>query len=218
MQFLPLIKSVIIVTALLLVGPAKAGDITTAEVEKYIHQLTAKYNMLTVDNFKMVEAEEALTKFKGSQEYPAITLLPKWVDVRKLEAKLLFKMIGLIKMKLKEPFDRTYQPRWNVLPPEGSGYGRSVKPSTIKDKKVREEYQRSIDDNSRKTKIYNNKSRLHRGHSFFFKKSEMHIGYLYALPPFSNELDVLLLEGKIDDAMGGRMLKRAKYNREKLAQ
>ncbi|NQZ06995.1 MAG: hypothetical protein HRT35_07520 [Algicola sp.] len=213
MQFSTLLKSVFLIATVQFVSPATAADISTTAVEKYIQLLAAKYNSITMKNLNIQQAQKNLDSFKGSFKYRHAMVNNQWTDIRTVESKFLLKMIGFIKAKLKVPFDRTDKPAWNVLPPEGSGYGRSVVPSTIKDKKIREAYEQAIAKNTRKTEQYNKKSSLHSSSPFFLKRSEMYIVYMYSFPPYNNELELMMGEARSDVAMMDRILDAVKSKR-----
>jgi len=130
-----------------------------------------------------------------------------WTELRRRKARL---WLGTWQ-RVSTTFDRRFNfgdlPFINVPPPAGAGVSAGSSPEAIRDPKLREEYQRSIDQNSAKARRYNEQYWLKQHADPFFRAAEAYLVAAYGRPPANvAEIEQLLRQFVADAAVTNRIL------------
>ena len=96
-------------------------------------------------------------------------------------------------------FDVNDRPRLNVQTPQASGVPSGASPESIRDLKLRAEYERAIAQNSAKARRYNDQYWLKQTAPDFYKTVEKYLVSAYSRPPTDSAQLARLLSQYVDD-------------------
>jgi hypothetical protein len=122
--------------------------------------------------------------------------------------------------RLIDAIDPTWNPKEVPWSPNAVGASMGlpsgIAPESVKDPKLRAEYEAALQKNRQKIKIYTEQSRLHKWLKRFPKRAEAYIIQAYSKPPFnSEELKQYLDKNIADKKTKDKMLDAVKKNMDK---
>lgn len=118
-----------------------------------------------------------------------------WKIVRMQKAEWWLKTWERVKSSIDPTFNFNDRPFLNIQPPLATGLPAGVSPESIKDPKLRAEYEAAIADNSAKAQRYSDQQYLKQNYERFFKEAERYLVFAYARSPKDlPELERLLNE------------------------
>ena len=130
-----------------------------------------------------------------------------WKSLRKQTAELSLAAWKRVASNIEPTFDVNDRPLLNVPAPQGSGVPSGSSPESIRDPKLRAEYEAAIKANSSKARRYNNQIWLKQNAPEFFQKVERYLVAAYsAAPADSAELERLLAQYVNDKDLRTRIL------------
>ena len=161
-------------------------------------------SVLTIGNLSLeqnVQFAEFLT------EDPITIDEATWKKLRERKARLWLEAWRRVASSIDPNFDGDDLPLLNVPAPPATGLRAGVEPASIKDPKLRAEYEQSISQNSAKIKRYNEQHWLKLNAPSFFKTAENYLVNAYARPPADlAELERLLSEHVENEAARKRVI------------
>jgi hypothetical protein len=137
-----------------------------------------------------------------------------WRHLRLQKANLWLDTWAQFATSLDPSFDPTEVPMINIAPPTDSGVPSGSSPESVKDPKLRAEYERSLADNQARTARIAEQQYLRMNADQFYKEAENYLVNAYSRPPSdSAELQRLLAEKQIDTAASARLLAKIKEHK-----
>jgi len=190
------------------------------------HDLSEK--KLTLRNLKQISEEMLvdLNKMRDSKNihilYQTIQRLKKismqevdvkvWPQLRRFQAELWFCVLDIIEKEINRNYDINKQPSINVSPP--GPYPSGIAPEAIKEPELRKEYEKAIEENSRKIKEHKYQSMLRQMEVEFPKKLQTLLIWFYARDPDAiEELKRLFEKYKTNKKLSVEILKVVKEER-----
>jgi hypothetical protein len=131
----------------------------------------------------------------------------KWKTLREQKAQLWLVAWQRVENSIDPKFNFDDWPQLNVQTPSGSGVPSGASPDSIKDEKLRAEYERAIAENSAKSLKYNDQYWLKRNAPSFYDEAERYLISAYARPPAGySQLEGLLTKYIDDETVRSRIL------------
>jgi hypothetical protein len=131
----------------------------------------------------------------------------KWKTLREQKAQVWLTAWRRVEDSIDPKFNFDDWPLLNVQAPPGSGVPSGASPDSIKDEKLRAEYERAIAENSAKSLKYNDQYWLKRNAQRFYDEAERYLINAYARPPADySQLEGLLTRYVDDKAVRTRIL------------
>ena len=136
---------------------------------------------------------------------------PTWKELRRKKAVLFLKTRDVLDHRRDPRFDPEDRPVLNVAPPLGAGVPAGAAPESIKDAKLRADYESLIAQNAAKTRRYNEQLWLERNTARFDEQVEDYLVNAYSRPPLDfGELEALLSTYGTDQGTRDRVLQKAR--------
>ena len=130
-----------------------------------------------------------------------------WRSLREQKAELWLAARRRVAKSLNPTFDFEDRPFLNVPTPAGSGARAGSSPESIKDPKLRAEYQIAVAQNSAKAQRYNDQYWLKRNAPHFYEETERYLVNAYSRAPADlAQVERLLSQYGDDSALRGRIL------------
>jgi len=130
-----------------------------------------------------------------------------WRALRGQKARLWLAAWRRVNAEIDPSFNFDDRPYINVPTPAGSGVPSGSVPESIKDVKLRTEYERAIAENSAKIQRYNDQHYLKQNAPRFFTEVERYLVSAYSRSPVDlPQLNALLTEYVGDEAVRKRIL------------
>jgi hypothetical protein len=130
-----------------------------------------------------------------------------WGPLRLRKAELFLEVRRRLIASTDSTFDFGDRPYLNVPAPPNSGVPSGSSPQSIKDPKLRAEYESAVARNSTKARQYNDQYWIKTNAPSFYKEVERYLVDAYARPPSSlSELQQLLLKYVSDESVRARVL------------
>jgi hypothetical protein len=164
------------------------GDISTRAMllSNYAISVLRRGNLTLEENVQFVEFL--------SMDPPEINE-KTWKVLREQKARLWLAAWRRVADSIDPTFSFDEQIHLNVPTPPGSGLPAGASPESIKDSKMRAEYERAIAENSAKTRRLNEQYYLQKTAPRFFAEAERYFVYAYSRSPLNlSELNTLLAE------------------------
>lgn len=134
-----------------------------------------------------------------------------WKTLRKQKAELWLAARRRVESSVDPRFDSNDLPELNVPTPPGSGLPNGVSPESIKDPKLRAQYEQSIAQNSTKAHKYNDQYWLKKNEQPFYENVERYLVNAYSRPPADPaELEHLLAQYVNDNGVRARILEEVR--------
>jgi hypothetical protein len=130
-----------------------------------------------------------------------------WKILRKQKAQLWLAAQRRVETSVDRTFDFNHLAELNVPTPPGSGVPNGVSPESIKDPRLRAQYEQSIAQNAARVRKYNDQYWLKRNAPDFYKNVERYLVNAYSRPPADPvELEQLLAQYVDDNGVRNRIL------------
>jgi hypothetical protein len=130
-----------------------------------------------------------------------------WRSLRQQKAELWLAARRRVAVSVDPAFDFDDRPFINVPTPTGSHTPAGSSPQSIKDPKLRAEYERAVAKNSAKAQRFNDQYWLKRSASDFYKNVERYLVNAYSRPPADfDQLERLLSQYVDDNSVRTRIL------------
>jgi len=140
---------------------------------------------------------------------PLVTDEPTWKTLRKQTAELSLGARRRVESTIDPTFDFNDRPFLNVPPPAGSGVPAGASPESIKNDKLRAEYERAIALNSEKIRRSNEQIWLKSNAPQFYQEVERYLVSAYSRPPADPaELERLLAQYVNDNEVRAQILQQ----------
>ncbi len=137
-----------------------------------------------------------------------------WAILRERKARLWLAAWRRVAGSINPTFNFDDRPLLNVLPPLATGLPAGVSPESIKDPKLRAEYEAAIADNSAKAQRYSDQQYLKQNAARFFAEAERYLVSAYSRSPLDlPELNGLLTAYVGDPVVRKRVLDEVGGNR-----
>ena len=137
-----------------------------------------------------------------------------WKTLRKQKAELWLAARRRVEAAVDPAFNMDDSTFLNVPAPLGSGVPSGASPESIRDPKLRAEYERAIAENSAKVRRFNDQYWLKRNAPNFYKNVERYLVNAYSRPPSdSAELERLLAQYIDDNGERARILDQVRKRR-----
>jgi len=134
-----------------------------------------------------------------------------WKTLRQQKAELWLAARRRVQTSVDPAFDFNEPFFLNVAPPAGSGLPAGIAPESVRDPKLRAEYERAIAENSAKTRRFNDQYWLKKNAPDFYQNVERYLVNAYSRPPAdSNELERLLARYVDDNGVRARILEQVR--------
>jgi len=134
-----------------------------------------------------------------------------WKALRLRKAQLFLEARRRLASSIDPNFNFDDRPELNVLTPPSSGMPNGVSPESIKDPKLRSEYESAIARNSAKARRYNDQYWLKQTAPRFYQEAERYLIHAYARPPADpSQLEQLLSQYVDDTGMRARILEKVR--------
>jgi len=129
-----------------------------------------------------------------------------WKTVRRQKAEWWLKTWERVEGSTDQTFNFDDRPFLNVRPPLATGLPAGVSPESVKDPKLRAEYEAAIADNSAKAQRYNDQQYLKQNSGRFFTEAERYLVSAYSRSPADlAQLNALLTKFIGDPAVRKRI-------------
>lgn len=152
-------------------------------------------SLLTSGELPLME-EVKFTEFLTRD--PLVIDEASWKRVRKQKAQLWLKAWRHVTESIDSKFNFDDRPSLNVQPPPATGLPAGTSPESIKDSKLRAEYEKAIAQNSAKAVTYNYQYWLKQNAPSFYKEAERYLVNAYSRQP----VDMPELEQLMSDTIG----------------
>jgi len=130
-----------------------------------------------------------------------------WRSLREQKTELWLAARRRVAKSVDPTFDLEDRPFLNVPTPAGSGARAGSSPESIKDPKLRAEYQIAVAQNSAKAQRYNDQYWLKRNAPHFYEETERYLVNAYSRAPADlAQVERLLSQYGDDSALRGRIL------------
>jgi len=130
-----------------------------------------------------------------------------WKTLRQQKAELWLAARRRVQTSVDPAFDFNEPIFLNVAPPAGSGLPAGIAPESVRDPKLRAEYERAIAENSAKTRRFNDQYWLKKNAPDFYQNVERYLVNAYSRPPRDyDELERLLVRYVDDNGVRARIL------------
>jgi hypothetical protein len=130
-----------------------------------------------------------------------------WKTLRQQKAELWLAARRRVQTSVDPAFDFNETFFLNVAPPAGSGLPAGIAPESVRDPKLRAEYERAIAENSAKTRRFNDQYWLKKNAPDFYQNVERYLVNAYSRPPRDyDELERLLARYVDDNGVRARIL------------
>ena len=134
-----------------------------------------------------------------------------WKTLRQQKTELWLAARRRVQTSVDPAFDFNEPFFLNVAPPAGSGLPAGIAPESVRDPKLRAEYERAIAENSAKTRRFNDQYWLKKNAPDFYQNVERYLVNAYSRPPAdSNELERLLARYVDDNGVRARILEQVR--------
>jgi len=131
----------------------------------------------------------------------------KWKTLREQKAQMWLTAWQRVENSVDPKFNFDDLPQINVQTPPGSGVPNGASPDSIKDDKLRAEYERAIAENSAKSLRYNDQYWLKRNAQSFYNEAERYLINAYLRPPADySQLEGMLTKYVDDETVRSRIL------------
>lgn len=135
----------------------------------------------------------------------------EWVATRLKKAEIWLRTWQRLNAAIDPNFDFEDLPLTNVPLPPGVPGAAGMSPDHIKDLALRAQYQKAIDENSKKAETYRTQFTLYRTRETFAKLMETYLIRAYSRPPDNpKELEAILKAHSVDDSIRSRILNSLK--------
>ena len=147
---------------------------------------------LTDPNELPLETELDLLGHVMTDITPGAPTDQEWAQQRKVDIQIRLHAWKRLTDAIDPTWDQNDLLVINVTPPRDSGAPSGVAPDSIKDPRLRAEYEAAIEENRRKSQRYSEQYSLRKWLKRFPKTAEEYIVRAYCKPPFDGHHDVIV--------------------------
>ena len=187
--------------------------------DKRQHSLARKYATLALKDPNEIPLETELKLVGHVMTDMVMPWAPKgqdWARKRREDVEVRFHAWKRLIEAIDPNWDPNDVPLVNISPPRAAGTRAGVAPETIKDPKLRAEYEAAIEKNRQKAERYSQQNRLHKWQRRFPQRAEEYIVQAYSKPPFNlEELKQYLQTYVVDKKTRERILDAVTKNIDK---